>query len=638
MDNPFLKRATEFFRDDEAFLAVVSPEPITFFLKEDGSAGSLYDRYVVIRGTPGSGKTTLARLFEYPTLAALLRNRNVHQELVAVLADCRAIKNDAPCIVGCRLPMETDYRDFWEFPYPEDLKCGLMTALIQARAVLGWIRGLVSTGVSLNRIAVTAKPGAEAAAQAIGGTGGERLFEKARAVESAVYAIVSALVPPDVKDLTAESTDAYRPFDVIDEFKVVPDNNAANVELALRPLVILDDAHILHPSQFTYLQRWLSRRELRVARWVLTRLDVLHPGEVLAAISEDRSAKRELPGITKTRETVEILLQSGDRTKQRRMFRGMAKDMADRYLRKTPLFSQRRLHKFSDLLYHGAASISASDMERLRQCVSETEHALSIAPSRMALLRQLVDAYRQKDADLEDVRLQMLMVLMHRYVKRTGGRLLFQQDDPEPSVPLAANSPVYDAARIQLLHEYGRPYYVGIDDLCDASSENAEQFLRLAAGYVEALAAKIIRSRPAVLDAKQQNKLLREQAEDIVRRWDFPHCHFVRGLTDAMAQRCLEVSLEPNAHLGAGANAFGIPQDELEVIPSKTPELARVLQYAIAYNAISMVPRYGDKGKMWCLLELGGTVLLKYGLTLKRGGFIESTSAELSRLLQRLRQ
>jgi type IV secretory pathway ATPase VirB11/archaellum biosynthesis ATPase len=60
MDNPFLKRATEFFRDEEAFLAVLSPEPIRFFLGREGRHSVLYDKLVLVRGTPGSGKTTLA--------------------------------------------------------------------------------------------------------------------------------------------------------------------------------------------------------------------------------------------------------------------------------------------------------------------------------------------------------------------------------------------------------------------------------------------------------------------------------------------------------------------------------------------------------------------------------------------------
>ena len=38
--------------------------------------------------------------------------------------------------------------------------------------------------------------------------------------------------------------------------------------------------------------------------------------------------------------------------------------------------------------------------------------------------------------------------------------------------------------RIQLMHEFGRPYYFGMDVLCDGASENAELFLQLAGRLV----------------------------------------------------------------------------------------------------------------------------------------------------------
>src|SRR4051812_47791416 len=119
MINPFLKRATEYLRNEEAFLSIVSPEPVSYFLAPAGKSGELYDRLVMVRGTPGSGKTTLAKLFEYPSLAALLRNTNIdaYQTLVAALTDAGGIVEGRPRVVGCRLALETDYRDFWEFPY-----------------------------------------------------------------------------------------------------------------------------------------------------------------------------------------------------------------------------------------------------------------------------------------------------------------------------------------------------------------------------------------------------------------------------------------------------------------------------------------------------------------------------------------
>ena len=65
MANPFEKRATEYLRDDEAFLAVITPEPLATFLQKPAEEERLYDRLAVIIGTPGSGKTTLARLFQF---------------------------------------------------------------------------------------------------------------------------------------------------------------------------------------------------------------------------------------------------------------------------------------------------------------------------------------------------------------------------------------------------------------------------------------------------------------------------------------------------------------------------------------------------------------------------------------------
>jgi len=640
VDNPFERRATEFYRDDEAFLAIVSPEPVTFFLKKPGQAGRLYDRLVLMRGTPGSGKTTLARLFEYPSLVALLRNSEFssYQALVAALAECGAVKDGQPQVLGCRLPLETDYREFWEFPYPEPLKLGLMVALIQARAVLGWLRHLAAAGVEPADVEIVPRAGAETIIGAIGGVMGEDIARRARAVEKALYEVIGALIAPTEANLPPEATAVYQPFDVIEHVRVRVGHEGQKHTLELRPLAIFDDAHVLHPAQFRELQRWLARRELQIARWMIARFDVLLPQEALAAVTEDRSDAASYPGLSQDRETEVVLLQSsGPRRENRTNFRRIAKDMAGRYLRRTPLLSARNLVVLGDLLNDEEATLKPSECRRLRESVDAAQRRLKVADSRREAFDRQVAEFRVGGGRVaEGVGLAMVAVMLHRYDKRRGSPGLFgDEDDQEPSRPVSANSSVYEAARLHLLQKFDRPYYYGIDDLCDASSENAEQFLQLAAVLVETSATQIIRSKPASLTAKTQHQLLRQKGGKIIDGWSFPQHHLVRRLVTAIAVRCVDVTKQPNGWLTP--NAFGIRQEEFDTLPDSHPGLAHVLQFGVAYNAVTLVPHYPCKGKEWCLIELGGMVVLRHGLTLKRGGFVESTPRELSAMLEELR-
>ena len=633
MANPFEKRATEYLRDDEAFLAVVTPEPLATFFERRAKEERLYDRLVMIIGTPGSGKTTLARLFEFATITTLLDNRNIpnYNSLVDKLTACGAIRDGRPTLLGGRLPLEAEYREFREFPYPEELKTGLMIALLQARTLLTWLRHIQAFSASLDKVQIVPRAGADAALRAIGGRAGVDLRERAIEVELAIYRVSAALVPPKIGDIDREAVAAYRPFDVIEAFRVADREEV----LELRPLVILDDAHSLHPDQFAPLTRWLARRELRVSRWVLTRLDALTPGDVLGS----RTADVGESGLNRSRETTEIRMQNdGDRAHQRREFRKMAKDMAGRYLSQMDVFSRRGLRRLGDLLSTTPVLIPPSKRKRLARHVDVLQSRYSVAARRRSELEREIDAYLSKTQDGgEDVRLGMLSILFERYAKRVPQRSLFEDpaEDPEPIRPLAVDASVADGARVHLLHKYDRPYFFGIDALCDASSENAEQFLRLAARLVAQSETQLIRTtKGPMLGGTVQHKLLRERATEMIHEWDFPQCKLVRRLANGIAVQCLQKSLEGNASLGGGPTAFGIPQDEFDTIPQRSSDLEGVLKFGVAYNAFTLVPRHRTKKRLWCLIQLGGVLLLHHGLTLKRGGFLERRTEDLIRLLR----
>ena len=134
MENPFHRRAAEFLRDDEAFLAIVSPDPVTYFLGPAGRAGTLYDRLVLLRGTPGTAKRrwpdslSSLQFIRSSAIRVLPATRNSRPRFPSAGLFTTTIRKCLAAVCHWR----TDYRDFWEASYAEELKANLMTTLLQA--------------------------------------------------------------------------------------------------------------------------------------------------------------------------------------------------------------------------------------------------------------------------------------------------------------------------------------------------------------------------------------------------------------------------------------------------------------------------------------------------------------------------
>ncbi|MFT4435043.1 hypothetical protein ACMX25_16835 [Caballeronia sp. 15715] len=630
MDNPFKKRATEYFDAPGALLSILSPEPLRRFF--ESNAASFFDRLVIVVGTPGSGKTTIARLIELDTVIALLRSlpSSDHKDVTSALTECLVIADLRPRILALRVATTPDMRDIWELPYSVKVRSGLLRSLIQVRSVLGWLRKIEATGVDLSKVKIVARQEFEVQSKLIHAENTPDFRDHARAVEAQIFKIVTALVPPAEHRLTEigpEST--YEAFSIVEAIQIPPITGVEGAEITMRPLVIVDDAHELHPEQFADIEQWLRGRELKVARWLVTRVDAIGHDVFRQALAVDpERSVGNVAGSTPDRDWVLKLMQKG--AEDKRAFKATVKDISKRYIEQMPTLRRQSI-RLEDCLSTRDPVLSPADTQHLAASVKKVIDESGFAAKRVDVVKSWIPSKLPADT-----RQALLRILIHRESRRTPQTELFTSEPEQPesppdeqAAPRSVNASLIAGANLQLLHDYKKPFYYGFDRLVDASSENIEQFIQLAGALVENVETRILRGREPRLEAKVQNEILVRQAASTIERWNFPHSDAVRRLVEFVASRCKVRTREPNAPLDDGANAFGIPQSEMDRFQKDGGNLVVVLHYALAYNALSLTENYECKRRTWCLFQLGGLPILKHGLTFGRGGFCEGHLSEL---------
>ena len=378
MANPFLRRATEYVRDDVSFRAIVSPAPLTTFLARHPNKDELFELPVRIIGELGSGKTMLAKLAEFKMVESILQDlsNKTNEELAVALADAGFLSDGKPKVAAVRIPMESDYRDFWELPYDERVRTKLALWLIQARTMLALLRNLTANKTRrISNITFVARDATEAQLEQIGGLNAEDVRRRALEVQKAIYSVAAGLRPPPLENLPRAATEPYEPFDAISGIEIP----WADDVLELNPLVMLDDLHALHPDQREAIFASLARREIRFGRWCMMRLDALSPGAVLGAPQSQESHNLILG-----RDFIDIRMQgwTESRSTERKQFRKMARDMANRYLPHVQALKNRNATDFSVLLPTEPPTLRDSNRKDLVARVDREQEKLAVTDKR----------------------------------------------------------------------------------------------------------------------------------------------------------------------------------------------------------------------------------------------------------------
>jgi len=623
MDNPFKKRKSELITDRRTLLSLISSVPIKAFFRDDRA--NLIDKLTLVVGTPGCGKTTIARVMEFDSLATLCDPNadQVNKELVLEMTKLKFLDFGHPTVIGHWMAMSNNFRDIRELPYSDSIKAALLRAFVQSRSVLGWFRQLESARIAMEDIEIVMGDGSDSVATTTRADDPVKFREYARNIELAIFRIVTALVPPEESEMAETVLNTtYDIFEVLKGIRIKRWPSGSETTSVLRPMLIIDDAHELHPTQFIELRDWLKSKAMGVSRWLLCRPDAVAPEDYRDAMAyESMLEEGASPGSTRGRDYIVKLMQLGSRDANR--FKPVAREVANIYVRSIPELAGRQITTLQSVLDRGSAELAQGIVKQLKD---QTDKIARDARFSKALIDTL--KARIPETAAPDEALAVLRILLYREINRTP-QLGLLPDESLRDAPLTtdrkAASSLLDGARIQLMHQFDRPYYYGMDKLISASNVNIEQFISLSGALVDELLARIMRNRPPEISPRQQHEALVSQARQAISEWDFPYHAAVGELVNKIAQRCKDRTLLGNAPLDDGANAIAVPQDEMDKILARSERLTRVLHFAFAYKALVFVPQYSCKNRLWCLLELGALPCMAHGLTLNRGGFIEET-------------
>jgi hypothetical protein len=626
MPNPFQQRASEFQRNESEFLATLTPSLFRMTLDHYDDPQELLAKTVVLTAPPGSGKTTMARFFQYTTLRRLLEqvqrtSDRTYEELLDFATERGFIRDGRVVVCGVRISLERDYRELALIGYSLQRSHELMLSLLGARAVLAWRQAFVDAGISATDVVVVPTALGEARLDHLGGNRLDALVERAKQVEAIIYKLTASFIPPTEDELLQQLGGPYYPLLAIDGFQLPGE------EEPLRPLLMIDDAHWADRAQHQVLMSHLTSREVGMARWMLQRMEALDLKDAL--IWGQASSVAATGNIQRHRTVVDIRMTQAPEDKRgavRRKFRRAAAEIAARYMTHIPDLSRNGVTSLAGLDVRAEAN--KKQKELLLALPERTAKELGIPSVQVDQIRQRVYEFvgKQPDLDVETIAPPMVSILLQRQFKRSPQHSLFDFTHDESlveEVVVEADAEVAAGAQVHLWHEFGVPYLGGLDVVADLGTENVETFLQLAWQLVRLLETQMVvrGDQSTSLTVKQQHDALSKEGRRIINEWSFPHAMSVRRLADGIANLCIKRSLEKSAPLGGGANAVGVEQSAFSKV-IEYPKLAEALRFGTGYSAFTLIPGRKTKGKIWTLLELGGPVIAAYGLTPRRGGFV----------------
>lgn len=629
--NPFYARAAEQLRDAHQFMSTFAAGAL------DMLPPAAWDRLVILRSSPGAGKTSLMRLFT-PDNLDWARRRMTQEPVYAQLQQLNAIDDHRVLKLGVLIDLDRDYRSLLDLPIPPDAAKRLFFRLLDVRVLVGTLRAAcVLTGRpfpdAVDQITLRPRDAAGrsvAILDRLGGADGPGILRYAQDTERLIMRMLDALIAADVSDVPDGHAELYC-LQLLDDVQVI----VGGEPLDTQPLLMFDDGHRLDGTQRDALLGELRRRRPSLSRWYAERFEALSDQELLSDVGDEG---RDVALVDL--DTIARNGSSEPRRFQRGRYDRLLTDVARRRAAPSLANYAQEQRPFLELL--------SDDRD---EALAENGDMLPTLQARVAALAAGEPRYDRWMADAQlltgweaAVRLRELEVLILRDQSRQQD--LFGETLTGTDLTDRSSSGLREAVTLAVADEFNLPYYAGSAMVTRLGSHNAHQFLDLCGDLFAEMLVDISLGRPPQLSLARQHRVLRRASEEY---WEaiprtVPNGRDVQAIVREIVKIAQAENSKPRMPYPPGVTGTALTMGERGRLldPAYRAEhpaaerLFAALASAVAHNILHADLDYSVKNDRYMVLYLNRLLCPRFKLPLGLGGFRERRLGDMMGWMQKL--
>lgn len=570
-------------------------------------------KLIVVRGSPGSGKSSLLRLFETETLLAVhaRRSQPSDQDLVERLTELGILADSGPRALGIYIQCDSSLRDMANLA-PDQPVERLFNTLLDMRILglfLRAVQRLTNTGCMKLPVDCMLQP-------LPSGEAPPHLFAEPRSLQELMDSC--SRIENDFGTLLNSFPGDPLPTSIQPHARVY---SLAYLALQLQspafadllPIVMLDDVQELYPDQRQHIRAEFMRRA-SVPRWLAVRTHVFGLEDLIS-----------VEGAEQGREYREIPLDEIFQEKPS-VFGKFAANVVHRRLQYTDSLQQVSIEDFKDLLRQPSETVSVGTAKKAVDGVAKRVSDIRRGTNFEQRVKSRGDSLQSSVVPFSDlVQLEQEMIGFERQANKGQLSLL-----PDLDVPEISNGKTAEAAWLFASRRCRHPYYWGFDTLSNVASGNVEQLLSTSATFVDRMIYRAELDRDKAISANQQEDVFKRCADDYYRALEEKHRRgsAIRQFVDNLGLFFEEVTYRPYAPIAPGVNGFGLTRQQIEQaagpsVQTRDAQVFReVLTNAVAGNVLSVrVTKQGQAGAEKIVFYFNRILCVRFRLPLNYGGW-----------------